>query len=389
MRTFWGYRRDDGRVGIRNHVLILPASICASDTTRLIASNLNGAVTFNLQLGCSQVGKDFELTLDTLAGYGANPNVYGVIIVGLGCETAQVDLVKKKILERTKKPIETLVIQEEGGTLKTIAKAQSLAKKMIGDAALIKREEFPLSELILGTNCGGSDTTSGLAANPTIGRVSDKLVEMGGTSVLCETTEFIGAEHILARRAKNKKVHDKLYEIIKNYEVKIKQDTGLDVRDGNPSPGNIEGGLTTLEEKSLGCIHKGGSSIINNIYDYSKQIKGKEGLVIMDTPGNDASSVGGIIAGGCQLVVFSTGRGTPTGHAIAPVIKITGNSETYAKMSDNIDYDASKIITGNKSIEEASEELLDLIVDVCNGKLVQAELLGYTETAIQRASAFV
>lgn len=389
MRTFWGYRRDDGRVGIRNHVLILPASICASDTTRLIASNLNGAVTFNLQLGCSQVGKDFELTLDTLAGYGANPNVYGVIIVGLGCETAQVDLVKKKILERTKKPIETLVIQEEGGTLKTIAKAQSLAKKMIGDAALVKREEFPLSELILGTNCGGSDTTSGLAANPTIGRVSDKLVEMGATSVLCETTEFIGAEHILARRAKNKEVHDKLYEIIKNYEEKIKHDTGLDVRDGNPSPGNIEGGLTTLEEKSLGCIHKGGTSIINNIYDYSKQIKGKEGLVIMDTPGNDASSVGGIIAGGCQLVVFSTGRGTPTGHAIAPVIKITGNSETYARMSDNIDYDASKIITENKSIEEASEELLDLIVDVCNGKLVQAELLGYTETAIQRASAFV
>ena len=207
--------------------------------------------------------------------------------------------------------------------------------------------------------------------------------------MLCETTEFIGAEHILARRAKNKEVHDKLYEIINNYEEKIKHDTGLDVRDGNPSPGNIEGGLTTLEEKSLGCIHKGGSSIINNIYDYSKQIKGKEGLVIMDTPGNDASSVGGIIAGGCQLVVFSTGRGTPTGHAIAPVIKITGNSETYARMSDNIDYDASKIITENKSIEQASEELLDLIVDVCNGKLVQAELLGYTETAIQRASAFV
>lgn len=389
LRTFWGYRREDGRVGIRNHVLILPASICASDTTRLIASNLNGAVTFNLQLGCSQVGQDFELTLDTLAGYGANPNVYGVIIVGLGCETAQASLVKEKILERTKKPIETLVIQEEGGTLKTIAKAQSLAKKMIGEAALVKREEFPLSELILGTNCGGSDTTSGIAANPTIGEVSDKLVAMGGTSVLCETTEFIGAEHILARRAKNKEVHDKLYEIINNYEEKIKHDTGLDVRDGNPSPGNIEGGLTTLEEKSLGCIHKGGSSIINNIYDYSKQIKGKEGLVIMDTPGNDASSVGGIIAGGCQLVVFSTGRGTPTGHAIAPVIKITGNSETYARMSDNIDYDASKIITENKSIEQASEELLDLIVDVCNGKLVQAELLGYTETAIQRASAFV
>lgn len=389
MRTFWGYKREDGRVGIRNHILILPASICASDTTRIISQGVQGTVTFNLQLGCSQVGADLDLTLDTLAGYGANPNVYSVIVVGLGCESAQANIVKERILERTNKQVETLIIQEEGGTLKTIEKAQRLAKKMVGEAALIRREEFPISELILGTNCGGSDTTSGLAANPTIGKVSDKLVEMGGTSVLCETTEFIGAEHILARRAINKEVHDKIYQIIKNYETKIKNDTGLDVRDGNPSPGNKEGGLTTLEEKSLGCIHKGGSSSINNIYDYSQQIKGKEGLVIMDTPGNDASSVGGIIAGGCQLVVFSTGRGTPTGHAIAPVLKITGNSETYAKMSDNIDYDASGIITENKPIEQASEELLDLIVEVCNGKQVQAELLGYTETAIQRASAFV
>ncbi|MDY6064942.1 MAG: UxaA family hydrolase [Finegoldia sp.] len=389
MRTFWGYKREDGRVGIRNHVLIMPASICASDTTRIIANNVQGTVTFNLQLGCSQVGIDFDLTLDTLAGYGANPNVYGVIVVGLGCETAQANLVKEKILERTKKPVEVLVIQEEGGTLKTIEKAQRIAKKMVGEAALLRREEFPLSEIILGTNCGGSDSTSGLAANPVIGKVSDLLVEEGGSSVLCETTEFIGAEHILARRAKNKEVHDKIYETIKAYEKKIKEDTGLDVRDGNPSPGNKEGGLTTLEEKSLGCIHKGGSTSINNIYDYSKQIKGKEGLVIMDTPGNDASSVGGIIAGGCQIVVFSTGRGTPTGHAIAPVVKITGNSEIYEMMSDNIDYDASKIITDNKSIDEAAKELLDLIIDVCNGKLVQAELLGYTETAIQRASIFV
>lgn len=389
MRTFWGYKRPDGKVGIRNHVLILPASICASDTTRIISRDIQGTVTFNLQLGCSQVGSDFKMTLDTLAGYGANPNVYGVIVVGLGCETAQAGLVKKEILKRTNKPVETLVIQDEGGTLKTIEKASRMAKEMVGEAAKMKREEFPLSELIMGTNCGSSDTTSGLAANPVLGKVSDIFVEEGASSVLCETTEFIGAEHILARRAKTKEIHDRIYEIIYNYEDHIKRNTGLDVREGNPSPGNKAGGLTTLEEKSLGCIHKGGSTSINNVYDYSKQIKGKEGLVIMDTPGNDASSVGGIIAGGCQFVVFTTGRGTPTGHAIAPVIKITANKDTYEKMKDNIDYDASGVISGEKTVDEAANELLDLIVDVCNGKLVQAELLGYTETAIQRTAAFV
>lgn len=389
MKTFWGYEREDKRVGIRNHILILPASICASDTTRIIASQVEGAVTFNNQLGCSQVGDDFIYTLDTMAGFAANPNIYGIVIVSLGCETAQMHLVKEAIEKRTKKPIESFIIQKEGGTLKTIEKAVRAAKNMTSDASLLRRKEFGLDKLIVGTECGGSDSTSGLAANPVVGDLSDMLVEQGSTVVLSETTEFIGAEHILARRCKDEKVKERLYEIIYRFEDHIKMNTGKDVRDGNPSPGNQDGGLTTLEEKSLGCIHKAGTSIINNVYDYSKQLQANEGLVIMDTPGNDASSVSGMIAGGCQIVIFTTGRGTPTGHPVSPVLKLTGNRNTFKMMEDNIDFDASGVVFGEKTKKDLADNLLEDIIDYCNGKLTKAESLGYMETAIQRGANFV
>ncbi len=388
-RTFWGYKRSDGRVGIRNHVLILPCSVCASDTTRIIASQVKEAVTFNMQLGCSQVGDDFQYTLDTLAGFAANPNIYGTVLVSLGCENAQLQIVKKEIEKRTNKPIESVVIQEEGGTLKAIEAATRYAKKMAADASMLRREEFPMSEIIMGTECGGSDPTSGLASNVLIGNLSDMMVEQGGTTVLSETTEFIGAEHILARRAKNEEVRRRIYDIVHRFEDHIKMNTGHEVRDGNPSPGNKAGGLTTLEEKSLGCIHKGGTTAVNEVYDYSKQMKAGEGLVIMDTPGNDPSSVAGMIAGGCQIVVFSTGRGTPTGNPIAPVIKVTGNRETAETMKDNLDWDASPTIYGEKTMAELAEECFDEMVDFCNGKLTKAETLGYNEIAIQRGANFV
>ncbi len=214
MRTFWGYKRSDGRVGIRNHILVLPASVCASDTTRIIASQVEGAVTFNNQLGCSQVGDDFVYTMDTMAGFAANPNVYGIVIVSLGCENAQMHLVKEAIEERTNKPIKSLIIQEEGGTLKTVEKAVRYAKEMAAEASMLRREEFPLSELILGTECGGSDPTSGLASNPVVGILSDLIVKEGGTTVLSETTEFIGAEHILASRAATPEVRDRIFESV-------------------------------------------------------------------------------------------------------------------------------------------------------------------------------
>ncbi|MEL0996929.1 UxaA family hydrolase [Clostridioides difficile] len=384
---FYGYKRPDGRVGIRNHILILPTSVCASDTTRIIASQVQGAVTFNNHNGCSQVHSDQQLTMDVMAGYAANPNVYGVIVVSLGCENCQNDLVVDAIKERTNKPIKTLVIQEEHGTLKTIEKAVRYAREMAQEASLLRKEEFPISELILGTECGGSDPTSGLAANPLIGELSDKLVDLGATSILSETTEFIGAEHILARRAVNEEVKEKILHIVHRYENSLKL-VGEEVREGNPSPGNIAGGLTSLEEKSLGCIHKGGHRQISEVYDYAKQID-KKGLVIMDTPGNDASSVAGMVAGGAQIVVFSTGRGTPSGNPIAPVIKITGNKITFANMEDNMDFDASPVIYGPQTMEELTDDLLNMVVDVANGKQSKAESLGYTEMAIARVCNYV
>ena len=266
--------------------------------------------------------------------------------------------------------------------------AARYAKEMVEEASLLQKEEFPMSELIIGTECGGSDPTSGLAANPLIGQLSDLIVKEGGTSILSETTEFIGAEHLLARRAINKEVHDRIFEIVHRYEDSLRL-VGEEVREGNPSPGNKAGGLTCLEEKSLGCIHKGGHSPVMAVYDYAKQVEAKQGLVIMDTPGNDPSSVAAMVAGGAQIVVFSPGRGPPTGNPLAPVIKITGNKLTYANMIDNIDVDASPLIYGTKTIEELGQELLKLTQEVACGKQTKAESLGYTEMAIARVCNFV
>jgi len=386
--TFMGYRRPDGRVGIRNKVLILPASVCASDTTRIIASQVENAVTFNNQNGCSQVPSDQQFTMDVMAGYAANPNVYGTVVISLGCENCQMDLVLDAIRERTNKPLEHFIIQENGGTIATIEKAVRAARQMAMDASMLAQEAFGMSELIIGTECGGSDPTSGLASNVLIGEISDRMAEIGGTSILSETTEFIGAEHILAKRGKDERVSQRIYQIVHDYENAIRL-VGHDVREGNPSPGNMEGGLTTLEEKSLGCIHKGGHAPVNEVYDYAKQVDKNMGLVIMDTPGNAPSPVGGGAAGGCQICLFSTGRGTPTGNPIVPVIKITGNKVTYANMSDNIDIDASPYIYGKKTLEELGDELFTEIKQVADGKLTKAEALGYTEMAIARVCNYM
>ena len=386
--VFFGYKRPDGRVGIRNKILILPASVCASDTARIVASQVEGAVTFNNQNGCSQVGADQQFTMDVMAGYAANPNVYGTIVISLGCENCQMDLVVSAIRERTNKPLEQFIIQECGGTLKTVELAVRAAKEMAAEASLARREACLMRELIVGTECGGSDPTSGLASNPLIGEMSDRIATMGGTSILSETTEFIGAEHILARRGATPEISQQIYDIVHRYE-KALQLVGEEVRTGNPSPGNKAGGLTTLEEKSLGCIHKGGHGPVNAVYDYAKQVDPYKGLVIMDTPGNDPSSVAGMAAGGCQVVVFSTGRGTPTGNPIVPVIKITGNKLTYANMSDNIDIDASPVIYGPQTLKEMGDVLMHELLDVANGKLTKAEVLGYTEMAIARVCNYV
>ena len=386
--NFWGYRRPDGRVGVRNNVLVLPASVCAADTCRVVASQVKGTVTFHNQNGCSQVPSDMQLTMDTIAGFAANPNIYGTIIISLGCENCQMDLVVKAIQERTNKPMRQFIIQECGGTIATAEQAVRAAREMVQEASLQRREEFPISKLMLGTECGGSDMTSGLASNPLIGQVCDRLVDMGATAVLSETTEFIGAEHILARRGRTPEIRQRIYDIVHRYEDSLKL-VGEDPRDGNPSPGNKAGGLTTLEEKSLGCIHKGGHRPVEEVYDYAKQMEYGKGLVIMDTPGNDPSSVAGMAAGGCQLVLFSTGRGTPTGNPIAPVIKLTANPITYGKMKDNIDVDGSILLEHPEKMDEVADALVAEIIDFANGKATKSESLGFYELAIARVCNYV
>ena len=386
--NFWGYRRPDGRVGIRNKVLILPASVCAADTARLVSSQVKETVTFHNQNGCSQVPSDQQLTMDVMAGFAANPNIYGTIVISLGCENCQMDLVVDAIRQRTNKPLRQFIIQECGGTIATMEQAVRAAREMVEEASLLKRESFPISELILGTECGGSDMTSGLASNPLIGNTCDRLVDQGGTAVLSETTEFIGAEHILARRGRTPEIRDRIYDIVHRYEDALKL-VGEDPRLGNPSPGNKAGGLTTLEEKSLGCIHKGGHRPVEEVYDYGKQMEAGKGLVIMDTPGNDPSSVAGMVAGGAQIVVFSTGRGTPTGNPVAPVIKITANPITDGKMKDNIDVDASVLLEHPEQMDAVADALLREIVEVADGKLTKSEALGFYEMAIARVCNYV
>lgn len=384
---FNGYKRPDGRYGIRNHVLILPGSICATDVCRQVTSQLEGAVTFHNQNGCSQTSGDFALTLEVMTGFAANPNIYGVVVVTLGCEVAQNDLVVAAIRAKTNKPIYSVIIQEIGGTLKASAQIMQYANQLIREASLIKREPCPVSSLIVGTNCGGSDQTSGLAANRVIGNLSDRLVALDAVSVLCETTELIGAEHILAARAKNEFVKHRIYEIIERYEESLRK-VGEDLREGQPAAGNKKGGLSTIEEKTLGCIHKGGSTAINEVIDYAKY-PSEKGLIIMDTPGNDSASVAGLFAGGAQLVVFSTGLGTPTGNPIGPVLKLTGNSRTFARMQDNLDMDVSGIIRDETTVEACGEQLFEKVISVANGERVKAEILNFMEIAIMRTSNYL
>jgi len=355
----------------------------------MAANQVPGATSFTNQLGCAQVPSDTQFTLDTLAGFAANPNVYGTIVVALGCENCQCNIVENAIKERTNKPLKSFIIRREGGTIKTIEKLVRAARDMVIEASMLRREECSVTDLILGTECGGSDPTSGIAANPIIGGLSDILVENGSTSILCETPELMGTEHILAARAKNREVHDRIYEIVSRYEQHF-INNGENIRLGNPTVGNKAGGITTLEEKSLGCIYKAGSSTINAVYDYSKQINpADKGLIIMDTPGNDPASIAGMIAGGMQICVFSTGHGTPLGSPIVPVIKITANRETFQIMEDDMDFDASPVFFGEKTVEEQSNELLCMVLDVCNGKLTKSEILGFSETAVMRACNYV
>jgi altronate dehydratase large subunit len=327
------------------------------------------------------------MTLDFEAGFAANPNVYATVLVSLGCEGCQLDLVEERIKQRTNKPVVGVSIQEARGTLKAVEIGVRYAKQFAAEASMLQKEKFPITELLLATECGGSDPTSGIAANNVIGALSDRLVDEGATTILSETPEFIGGEHLLAARAVTPEVGQRVLDIVHRYEETFWR-AGEDIRSGNPTPGNKAGGIPTLEEKSLGCIHKSGHRPIQAVYDYAMPVD-KKGLVIVDTPGNDPSSVAGMVAAGAQVVIFSTGRGTPTGNPISPVIKITANERTYGKMSDNIDIDCSRLLSEPEAMDEMADNTLQEIINVANGKITKSESLGFMEIAIARVCNYV
>ena len=384
---FYGYRRKEGRPGIRNHVLILPACACGSESCRIVASQVRGAVNIVFNTGCSDVAANTEMSQKILTGFALNPNVYGVVIIGLGCETVPHAKLREKIQSQCSKPVVSFGIQEEGGTLKTIAKAVRAAREMAAEAGMQQKEKFPISELLLGIECGGSDATSGIASNPAVGNLSDRLVDLGASAMMSESIEWIGGEHVLARRAATPEIHDQIIKVCEDYEKHLLA-AGQDCRAGQPTPGNKTGGLSTIDEKSLGCIRKGGTRPIVEVLEQAQRPT-KQGAIVMDTAGYDISSVTSMAAAGCQAIIFTTGRGTPTGNAIVPVLKVTANEHTYRWMEDNMDVDLSGIIRGEVSIEESGAMLLEKIHELANGRLTKAEAYGFSDIAIDHVCRFV
>src|SRR5688572_28955291 len=381
--VFLGYRRPDEQVGTRNHVLIVPTVICSAVVAeRVAASAAPVSVALPHLAGCGQLGPDMGLTHDTLMAYCGHPNVGAVLVIALGCEQVVAQTLAGAA-RRHGKVAEIIAIQSEGGTVRTTEKGKRIVADLVEAVAKAEREPCDISELILSLKCGGSDYTSGLASNPTLGRVTDRLVELGGSAVLGEIAEIMGAEHVLAARATTAAAATRLIQIITRVETEARA-LGLDIRGTQPSPGNIRGGLTTIEEKSLGATHKGGERApLEDVVAYAAPIA-RKGLTVMDTPGLDVESVTGMVGGGAQVVVFTTGLGTPTGNPIAPVIKITGNARTARQMGDNIDLDVSGIMDDTETLGGAADRLFAEVLDVASGRETAAEQLGHREFAIHR-----
>ena len=382
-QAFLGYQRPGGQVGVRNHVLVVPTVICAAVVAERIAAAIApiGAALPHLA-GCGQIGPDLSVTHDTLAAYTRHPNVGAVIVVALGCEQVVAQYLAESA-RQAGKDARIVSIQGEGGTVRATARGIEIARELAVALGRVERVWCPASSLVLSVKCGGSDYTSGLASNPVVGRVADTLVDMGGAVVLGEIAEIMGAEHLLAARASTPAAAAHLLRVVNRVEAEAMA-LGLDIRGTQPSPGNIRGGLTTIEEKSLGATHKAGQRTrLEEVVPYSGRIT-RPGLTVMDTPGLDVESVTGMVGGGAQIVLFTTGLGTPTGNPIAPVIKVTGNARTAQTMADNIDVDVSGVLINAESYEAASARLFTEVLEVSSGRPTSAERLGHREFAIHR-----
>ncbi|SHI06061.1 UxaA family hydrolase [Marivita hallyeonensis] len=384
--TFMGYKRVTGRVGTRNYIAVLTSVNCSATAARMIAAhftpdklaaypNVDGVVAFVHGTGCGMAGSGdgFEALQRVMWGYARNPNVGAVLMAGLGCEMNQIDWLVEAYGLTPGPLFQTMNIQDVGGLQKTIQLGIKKIDAMLPIVNEAKREEVPASELMVALQCGGSDAWSGVTANPAVGYACDLLVAQGGTGVLAETPEIYGAEHLLTARAKDRATGEKLIDLIRWWEDYTARNHGS--MDNNPSPGNKQGGLTTILEKSLGAAAKGGTTPLTGVYKYAEPVTAK-GFTFMDSPGYDPVSVTGQIASGCTLVCFTTGRGSAFGAKPSPSMKVATNTEMYSRLSDDMDINAGTILSDGKSVEEVGREIYEMWLRMASGEPSKSEAQG-------------
>ncbi|MGB6063544.1 MAG: UxaA family hydrolase [Desulfomonilaceae bacterium] len=373
MNDLTGYLRKTGEFGVRNHLLILPTVSCVNGVVQRIVKEVPEAAWITHAHGCGRGGpKDVQILFQILSRMVLHPNVGGVVLIGLGCEVSNTKNLAS-FVRNEGKPVEIFNVQEDGGSLKTAQKAADAARQIQDEIGNQQRVPMPWEKLLVAMECGGSDAMSGVTANAALGAVSDLLVEKGATAIFGENTEMIGTAHVLKRRAKNEQVAGQIEQMIARAEVLAHEImgpmAGLVI-----SPGNMDGGMSTIVEKSMGCIFKGGSTAINQVVGYG-EAPTESGLILQDGPGYDGDSMAGLAASGCQIMFFSTGRGTPAGFPIIPVIKVSSNSRTYAAMPDDMDINAGRLLEG-ESLQDLRSDMIDLLIRVINGEKTKAEANG-------------
>ncbi|UCH42332.1 MAG: UxaA family hydrolase [Dehalococcoidales bacterium] len=362
---FLGYRRNDGTFGVRNHILVVSSVSCADGVVEAVGRSLPEVMTVTGAFGCGYDRVGFRV----VTGLINNPNVGAVLAIGLGCES-----LKSEVLAGSarNKPAEALVVQRDGGSTATTAKSVAIATRFLEELRKQEREPAPVSELVVGLECGGSDAFSGMTANPAVGIAADCYVGEGATVILGETTEMIGTAHILKRRGASPEMGEKIEQLVNGQERRVREVLGE--RAGMViAPGNIDGGLSSITEKSLGCITKAGSTPINEVVSYA-ECPSQRGLVIMDTPGYDIASMSGFAAGGAQLIIFTTGRGSTAGFPAVPVVKVASNSPMYHKMPGDMDINAGSIVDDGRTVDEVGREIFNLSIKVASGQTTCAEI---------------
>jgi altronate dehydratase large subunit len=386
--VFTGYHRPDGQVGVRNLVGILSTVTCANQAAEEIARHVPGAAVFTHQQGCGLLKNDLDLVERTLINLGRNPNLGAVLVVSLGCEGVDAKRIAGEIAA-TGKHVELVVIQQGGGYFAAVAEAGLKAQQLALEISRFRRQPAGIGKLRLGIKCGASDPTSGLASNPAVGKAVDGLIASGGSVVFGETTELIGAEHLLDERCADREVARKLSSMVQRLEARVRS-AGSDMRGGNPSSGNIAAGLTTIEEKSLGAIVKAGSAPIQDVFEYGSLPPAGAGLYFVDSPGREPEILAALAAAGCQIILFSTGIGAPQGFPFVPVLKVSGNRHTVVRLSDFIDTDVSQVLLKGESLEAAGIRILDQALEVASGERTKAETIGYVgSTAIYQTGPIV